>query len=75
MSSSLHALEAAALLLPPGQRAKLAERLITSLDQDPGIEAAWDEEIRRRIAEMDAGRLESIPAEEVLAEARGRLRA
>ncbi|TFH64365.1 MAG: hypothetical protein E4G90_08245 [Gemmatimonadales bacterium] len=33
MSSSLHALEAAALLLPPEERAKLAERLIASLDR------------------------------------------
>ena len=74
MSSSLHALEAAALLLPPEERAKLAERLIASLDRDPEIVAAWDEEIRRRIAELDAGRLDSIPAPEVFAEARGRLR-
>ena len=73
MSSSLHALEAAALLLPPGQRAKLAERLIASLDRDPGVEAAWDEEIMRRVAELDAGRLKSIPADEVFAEARARL--
>ena len=75
MSTPLHALEAAALLLPPEQRAKLAERLIASLDRDPEIEGAWDEEIKRRIAEFDAGRLESVPAEEVFAEARSRLRA
>jgi putative addiction module component (TIGR02574 family) len=75
MSSTLHALEAAALLLPPEERARLAERLIASLDRDPEVAAAWDEEIRRRIAELDAGRLESLPAEEVLKEARARLRA
>ena len=75
MSSSLHALEAAALLLPPEERAKLAERLIASLDRDPEIVAAWDKEIMRRIAELDAGRLESTPASEVFAEARARLRA
>ena len=75
MSTPLHALEAAALLLPPEQRAKLAERLIASLDRDPEIEGAWDEEITRRVAEFDAGRLESVPAEEVFAEARSRLRA
>ena len=75
MSSTLHALEAAALLLPPEERARLAERLIASLDRDPEVAAAWDEEIRRRIEELDAGRLESRPAEEVLEEARSRLRA
>jgi putative addiction module component (TIGR02574 family) len=75
MSSTLHALEAAALLLPPEERARLAERLIASLDRDPEVAAAWDEEIRRRIEELDAGRLESRPAEEVFEEARSRLRA
>jgi putative addiction module component (TIGR02574 family) len=75
MSSSLHALEAAALLLPPEERARLAERLIASLDRDPEVAAAWDEEIRRRIEDLDAGRLESLPAEEVFEEARARLRA
>ncbi|MEJ2542158.1 MAG: addiction module protein [Gemmatimonadota bacterium] len=73
MYSSIHALEAAALLLPPGERAKLAERLIASLDRDPEVQAAWDEEIRKRVADFDAGRLESVPAEEVLAEARSRV--
>ena len=75
MSSTLHALEAAALLLPPEERARLAERLIASLDRDPEVAAAWDEEIRRRIEELDAGRLESRPAEGVFEEARSRLRA
>jgi putative addiction module component (TIGR02574 family) len=75
MPSSLHALEAAALLLPPEERARLVQRLIASLDREPGIAQAWDQEIKRRIAELDAGRLDSRPAEEVLAEARARLRA
>jgi len=75
MPSPLHALEAAALLLPPEERARLAQRLIASLDRDPEVTEAWDQEIIRRIAELEAGRLESRPAEEVLAEARARLRA
>jgi putative addiction module component (TIGR02574 family) len=75
MSSSLHALEAAALLLPPEERAKLAERLIASLDRDPQVREAWDEEIMRRIQQLDAGQLGSDPAEEVLTEARARLKA
>lgn len=50
MSSSLRALEAAAFLLPPEERAKLAERLIASLERNPEVEKAWEEEIKRRIA-------------------------
>ena len=74
MSSSVRALEAAALLLPREDRAKLAERLLSSLDSDPEVEAAWDEEIKRRVAAFEAGLYEEIPAEEVFAEARARLR-
>lgn len=32
---------------------------------DPDVEAAWSEEIRRRLAEIDAGTVELIPWEEV----------
>lgn len=70
MSSTLQALEAAALLLPSEQRAKLAERLIASLDRDPEIEAAWAEEIKRRIADLQAGFVDTIPAQKALEEAR-----
>lgn len=75
MSSSVQALEAAALLLPPEERAQLAERLIASLDRDPEIDAEWEAEIRRRVADFEAGRHASQPAEDVIAEARERLQA
>lgn len=74
MSSTLQALEAAALLLPSEQRAKLAERLIASLDRDPEIEEAWAEEIKRRIADLEAGLVDSIPAKQALEEARALLK-
>lgn len=64
----------AALELPPEQRAQLAQQQLASLDRDPEIEAAWDEEIRRRVADVEAGASETIPAEEVFAEARRRLK-
>ena len=75
MSSPLLALEAAALLLPPEERAKLAERLITSLDRDTEVDAAWEEEIQRRVADFEAGLHDTSPAEDVYAEGRSRLRA
>ena len=34
------------------------------------MEAAWDEEIKRRVAEIDNGTAKLIPAEEVFAEVR-----
>ena len=44
-------LEAKALKLPPEERARLAERLISSLDQasDPESEDLWVQEAERRL--------------------------
>lgn len=38
--------------------------------KDPEVEAAWEAELRHRIAEIDAGTAQLIPAEEVFAEVR-----
>jgi putative addiction module component (TIGR02574 family) len=57
-----------ALALPPEARAALATSLFESLDQEPadqGVEAAWSEEIKRRIADIDSGKVQMIPYEEV----------
>lgn len=62
--------------LPAEERARLAEDLLASLHEspDPEIEAAWDEEIRRRIQEVESGAVELVPAEEAFAEVRRLLR-
>ena len=69
----LYELEAAVLSLPKDERARLAERLIASLDEDPAVEAAWAVEIRSRLDAIDRGEIEMIPAEDALAEARRRI--
>ena len=48
-------------------RATLAGLLIESLEgePDPGVEAAWAAEIERRVAELEAGTVTTIPWEEV----------
>lgn len=50
-------------------RATLAGLLLESLDQppDPGVEAAWAEEIERRLNELDEGKIERVPWDEVRA--------
>jgi putative addiction module component (TIGR02574 family) len=50
------------LRLPANERARLALELIRSLDGEPDADAAaaWDEEIERRGAEVDAGTAETI---------------
>ena len=75
MPRPLHEVEAAPLQLPTQEHGRLAGRLLQSLEPEPqdtleNIAKAWEEEIARRIEEMDAGRVESIPYQQVLAEMR-----
>lgn len=61
----------------PQQRVELAERLIESVppfSDDPELEREWNEEIARRVDEIDEGRVKLIPAEEVHAEIKEKLR-
>jgi len=67
---------AEALGLSAPERAQLAHRLIVSLDDDAEdpttVERAWENEIRHRLAEIDAGTAELITAEEIVTELRRR---
>ena len=65
--------EAEARRLPRPERARLAEALIASLDEEAEIEQAWSLEITRRVEELRTGAVSSIPAEEVFAELEGLL--
>jgi putative addiction module component (TIGR02574 family) len=75
VAASLDRLESELLALSAGDRARLAERLLASLDdesdQDPAeVERAWIEEAERRYRQYVAGEAGSSPAEEVLARVR-----
>ncbi len=57
--------------LSPAERVRLAEELLATVQEtDEEVEAAWDEEIKRRVAEIEAGTARLIPAEEVFARIR-----
>ena len=75
METQLEILEAQVLKLTTSERAHLAERLIASLDEDEEIEEAWAAEVERRIAEIEGGHVQMIPAEEAIARAREGLEA
>ena len=70
MSRNLNEVFQAATRLPERDRATLAGLLIETLDpvSEPDAEAAWSEEIKRRLAEIEAGTVELIPWEQVRAE-------
>lgn len=61
-------LETGALRLSIDDRVRLIERLVVSHERYYEILAAWLPEVRRRMEEVRAGRMEFIPAEDVLAE-------
>jgi putative addiction module component (TIGR02574 family) len=80
MGALLKEIEEQALRLTPKERGELAHRLIVSLDGKPedspeAIAKAWDEEIARRVADMDAGRTKWIPADEVMTKLRAKIAA
>lgn len=75
MSVQFHAVQTAALKLSAQERAELAECLIETVLPAPPLHPAWEAEIARRIADMDAGLTESYPAEEVMAELRAMIEA
>lgn len=57
-----------ALSLPPGERAEIAERLISSLDTPDrqGVDALWATEAEDRPDAYERGEIKTIPAKQVL---------
>ena len=72
--STFEEILSAALALPPGLRAALADHLFASLDgpNQKQVDEAWAKEIERRIREIDEGEVETIPGEQVMRELRAR---
>jgi len=72
---SIEELEAAALKLEPKARARLAERLLDSLESLSPAENArlWVEEAQRRAAAIESGELPSRSADDVFGDAQSRL--
>ena len=63
MSETAENLLKQALSLDEKDRASIAGALIESLHGEPetGVEEAWEAEIERRVAELDARSVESVP--------------
>jgi putative addiction module component (TIGR02574 family) len=72
MSLTLKELYAETRQLPREQAAELMDLLLidTFGAPDPAVEEAWGREIDRRLAELESGRVESVPGEQVMAEVR-----
>ncbi|HWZ45528.1 MAG TPA: addiction module protein [Candidatus Saccharimonadales bacterium] len=67
MSEDVSDLLKRVLALPVEARAALVGSLLDSLDDvvDEDAEAAWEKEISRRVAELRAGKVTTVPWQEV----------
>jgi putative addiction module component (TIGR02574 family) len=72
MSDLVIELSKKAQMLRPEERAQLAELLLDSIHQgsDRTVEDAWDEELQRRIDEVDRGVATLVSAEDAFAQVR-----
>ncbi len=72
MSATLEQLTTQAIALSPEDRARLADLLLASLpgDADEPLDAAWDQEIQRRISAVESGAARLFSATDVHAQAR-----
>lgn len=73
MPNRIEVLEAQAMNLSPEERADLAEKLWLSVNSKEEVQDAWDNEIERRIREIDAGEVQAVPWDTVLAGLRAKL--
>ena len=73
---SIEEIEAEALKLDPKARARLAEKLLESLEQlsEEENDRLWAEEASRRDADLDAQGNRGKPAADALREARAKLK-
>jgi putative addiction module component (TIGR02574 family) len=71
--STLAEIESAIEQLSPEEQRALAawfDARIAPADLDPAVAEAWAGEVLRRIEELDNGRVQGVPAEQVFARAR-----
>ena len=73
MLSQLEYVEAQVMQLTTAERNHLLERLITSLDTDSEVEAAWEQVADEREADIASGRAKWIPGDEAMRQLRARL--
>ena len=76
MSSNLDQLTADAMKLPLRERVQLAQRLVSTIDDEveTDTEALWFAEAERRLEELRGGKVQGISAEDSFRNAREALK-
>ena len=72
MPNSVEELASQAIELSAEDRARLADLLLASLpdEEDADVDAAWDQEILRRVSAIESGTARLVSAADVHAQAR-----
>jgi putative addiction module component (TIGR02574 family) len=67
MTQEVRELLQKALALPENERAELAGNLISSLDAtvDQDVDAAWQQEVVRRLQDIQSGKVDTVSWQEV----------
>ena len=68
MIATIDSLFTEALTLPDDSRLQLVERLIPTIQSDPSLEAEQLQEVQRRMDDVRAGRVQTLPGEQVFRE-------
>lgn len=66
--ADIDTLFAEALALPDDSRLQLVERLISTIQSEPSLEAEQVQEVQRRMEDVRSGRVKTIPGELVFRE-------
>lgn len=76
MARALHEIENDIRALSPEDKGQLFRDLVAEIDGEPekDVEAAWLQEAHRRYQELRNGSVKPIPADEVIKNARARLK-
>jgi len=74
MNTTLDELHSAVLSLPEVERARLAARILASLDEDGATDAAWVSEVRERLVAYRRSEVGAVAAEAVLDKTIGMVR-
>ena len=75
MARTVSEIEKEIRALPDAEKERLLRALLEELDglPEPGVEQARLDEVQRRSRELDAGLVESLPADEIFAHLRDKL--
>ena len=71
MSTSFEEIASDAMKLPPRDRVRLAQRLVSSIDDqmEVDVESLWAAEAERRLEELRTGKVQGIEATEAFRKA------